>query len=84
MVYRLANSANIFARHVSLFISWLLGRHMYFWASIWLQLLKCSGLARTCKLYPVSSWEKTCEQILKKWTAFDSTCTGQDLTELDT
>ena len=78
-----------------LYFSWHLGRHMYFLASIWLQLLKCSGLART--LYPVSSWEgdstwcfhmwqclKTCEKLWNKWTAFDSTCTGQDLIELDT
>ena len=78
-----------------LYFSWHLGRHMYFLASILLQLLKCSGLART--LYPVSSWEgdsawcfhmwqclKTCEKLWNKWTAFDSTCTGQDLIELDT
>ena len=59
MVYRLANSA-FFLLYVSLFISWHLVRHMYFLASIWLQLLKCSGLART--LYPVSSWLGTWKQ----------------------
>ena len=89
MVYRLANSALV----CFMFLYLSLGTWVdtcIFWPSIWLQLLTCSGLART--LYPVSSWEgdstwcfhmwqslKTCENFENMWKPLKN-CTAFDST----